>query len=139
MTPETIQCAYCGNRHTEWDHLRAIISGQEPTGFITEIANLVPSCGKCNQSKGSTNWKMWMLGDARLSPKTRGIKDLSERVSRLEAYEQWQTPKKFDFQSIAGQELWSDHIQNWRNVLEPLKKSQERANEIRVKVAAASK
>jgi hypothetical protein len=84
MSPETIRCAYCGDRHTEWDHLRAIISKQEPTGYITEIANLVPSCGKCNQSKGKSHWKTWMLGDAQLSPKTRGISDLAECVSRLE-------------------------------------------------------
>ena len=53
IDPKDIRCAYCGDKATEWDHLRPIITIQEPTGYITEIANLVPSCGKCNQSKGN--------------------------------------------------------------------------------------
>ena len=52
IDPSDIRCTYCGDPSTERDHLRPIITNQEPTGFITEIANLVPSCGKCNQSKG---------------------------------------------------------------------------------------
>src|SRR6266852_4036221 len=62
MDPVDIRCAYCGDKASEWDHLRPIISGQEPTGYITEIANLVPSCGKCNQSKGKSYWRSWMKG-----------------------------------------------------------------------------
>ncbi|WP_216846981.1 HNH endonuclease [Granulicella sp. L60] len=61
IEPNDIRCAYCGDKATEWDHLRAIIQDQEPTGYITEIANLVPACGKCNQSKGNhigaNGWK----------------------------------------------------------------------------------
>jgi len=43
IDPANICCAYCGDKATEWDHLRAIVSDQRPTGYITEIANLVPS------------------------------------------------------------------------------------------------
>src|SRR5580692_1306156 len=71
MGPSDIRCAYCGDKYTEWDHFRPIITDQKPTGYITEIANLVPSCGKCNQSKGKLNWKEWMNGPAKLSPKSR--------------------------------------------------------------------
>jgi hypothetical protein len=38
MDPADIRCAYCGDKSTEWDHLRPIITDQRPTGFITEIA-----------------------------------------------------------------------------------------------------
>src|SRR5438552_242802 len=62
LSAEDLRCAYCGDRATEWDHLRPLIAGQEPTGFIGEIQNLVPACGKCNQSKGNSNWRVWMLG-----------------------------------------------------------------------------
>jgi 5-methylcytosine-specific restriction endonuclease McrA len=84
-----IRCAYCGDSATEWDHLRPIVTGQEPTGYITEIANLVPSCGKCNQSKGKSYWRAWMEGNAKLPPKSRGVADLAARVQRLQLYEQW--------------------------------------------------
>jgi HNH endonuclease len=86
IEPHDIRCAYCGDKATEWDHFRSIISNQEPTGFITEIANLVPSCGRCNQSKGKSNWLVWMQGSARLSPKTRGVLDLHDRIARLTAF-----------------------------------------------------
>src|SRR5467141_2592011 len=96
IDPKDIRCAYCGDKATEWDHLRPIITNQEPTGYITEIANLVPSCGKCNQSKGKSNWRTWMTGPARLSPRMRGIGDLDMRISRLELYERWREPHRID-------------------------------------------
>lgn len=135
IDPRDIRCAYCGDKFTEWDHLRPIISNQEPTGYITEIANLVPSCGKCNQSKGKSYWRTWMEGSARLSPKSRGIDDLEERVARLIRYEAWREPRKIDFAAIVGPEMWKRHRENWRTVLDLLKKSQELATEIRTIVA----
>jgi hypothetical protein len=135
IDPKDIRCAYCGDKATEWDHLRPIISDQEPTGYITEIANLVPSCGKCNQSKGKSHWRAWMEGNARLSPKTRGVHDLAERVARLQSYEAWRHPRKLDFAALVGPEMWERHRQNWRDVLALLKKSQEVAGEIRSIVA----
>src|SRR5260370_29886624 len=52
-----VRCAYCGDKMTEWDHLRPLVVKQRPTGYISEIANLVPACGKCNQSKGNSSWR----------------------------------------------------------------------------------
>jgi hypothetical protein len=135
MNPQDIRCAYCGDKSTEWDHFRPIISDQEPTGFITELANLVPSCGKCNQSKGKSHWRAWMESNARLSPKSRGIQDLSARIERLEKYESWRQPRKIDFAAVVGPEMWNRHRENWRNVLDLLKKSQELAGEIRAIIA----
>jgi 5-methylcytosine-specific restriction endonuclease McrA len=137
IDPKDIRCAYCGDKATEWDHLRPIISNQEPTGYVTEIANLVPSCGKCNQSKGKSYWRTWMEGNARLSPKTRGVPDLSDRVTRLQAFEDWREPRRIDFATIVGAEMWQQHRQNWQSVLELLKKSQQLASEIRNIVAKA--
>jgi hypothetical protein len=68
---------------TDWDHLRPLVRNRRPTGFIGEIKNLVPSCGPCNQSKGAADWKAWMTGKARGSPTTRGVKDVADRVCRL--------------------------------------------------------
>jgi len=137
MDPMDIRCAYCGDKSTEWDHLRPIISNQEPTGYITEIANLVPSCGKCNQSKGKSDWRSWIQGPARLSPSTRGVSDVSLRVNRLGNYERWKQPCKVDFAAIVGPEMWARHRQNWRTVLDHLKESQLLATEIRSIVAKA--
>lgn len=54
MGYNSIRCAYCGDPQTEWDHLRPLVVDKQPTGYISEIHNLVPACGKCNQSKGNS-------------------------------------------------------------------------------------
>jgi hypothetical protein len=131
MTPEQIRCAYCGDQHTEWDHLRPIIGGKKPTGYITEIANLVPACGKCNQSKGGYHWREWMLGSAAQSPKSRGIPNIDRKVMLLERYEAWRTPVRVDFDRVVAPELWQKHLQNCQDVLTLLANSQTLAKEIR--------
>lgn len=138
LDSQDIRCAYCGDKSTEWDHLRPLITNQKPTGFITEIANLVPSCGKCNQSKGKSNWLAWIKSSARLSPATRGISGLEDRIARLQKYESWRQPRKIDFEAVAGPELWERHQRNWRDVLDRLRESQRLASEIREIVAKAT-
>ena len=79
---DDLRCAYCGNPATEWDYLRPLVVKGRPTGYVSEIANLVPACNsKCNSSKGNKPWRTWMLGKAAHSPATRGIPDLHERVA----------------------------------------------------------
>ena len=79
MDASDVQCAYCGDKMTEWDHLRPLVVEQRPTGYISEIANLVPACNKCNQSKGNTGWRKWMLSKkARHSP-TKARQDRRRR------------------------------------------------------------
>ncbi|KJL26043.1 HNH endonuclease [Microbacterium foliorum] len=63
---EHVTCSYCGDTSTEWDHFRPLVEKQRPTGYISEIHNLVPACGKCNQSKGNKHWLTWMRSTARL-------------------------------------------------------------------------
>lgn len=133
-----VSCAYCGDPNTEWDHLRPLVVSQRPTGYISELQNLVPSCGKCNQSKGNKYWRDWMLGSARLSPSTRGINDIDARVALLERYETWQTPTRLDFASVVGDELWKTHWENHVQVLNMMRESELTAALIREKVAARS-
>jgi hypothetical protein len=137
--PATFQCAYCGGDASEWDHLRPLVKDKKPTGYISEINNLVPSCGKCNQSKGNKDWKTWMLSTAKLSPTTRSIKDIPERIKRLEAYENSKTPTKMDFASIVGQEVWALHQANLERVQSLMRESQELAAKINSEVANAYK
>ena len=139
MTPETFQCAYCGSSASEWDHLRPLVKSKKPTGFISEIHNLVPSCGKCNQSKGNKEWKTWILSNAKLSPATRGIKDLNERIRRLDVYERWEIPTQLNFESIVGADVWAQHWQNWERMQLLMRESQELAAKINRRVASAYK
>ncbi len=52
-------CVYCGKTYDisqlTLDHVRPRCFGGEDL-----TSNLVPSCWKCNQAKGSRNWLTWM-------------------------------------------------------------------------------
>src|SRR5205823_413085 len=113
---------------------RPLVEGQQPTGYISEIANLVPSCGKCNQSKGKKPWREWMLSSAPRSPRSRGVHDLSRRILRLEQYERWRQPKRLDFRTLCGEELWQKHWANWNAAIQVLKVSQEGAEQVRQQI-----
>ena len=131
MNNENFQCAYCGDTASEWDHLRPLVVDKKPTGYISEIQNLVPSCGKCNQSKGNKNWKLWITSEAKLSPASRGISNIENRIAKLTDYEKWEIPTKIDFEAVVGEEKWQQHWDNWQLVIDTMKKSQLLANEIK--------
>jgi hypothetical protein len=134
MEPADVRCVYCGDRATEWDHLRPLVLKRRPTGFISEIANLVPSCGKCNQSKGNSAWRDWMLGKAKLSPTGRGVSNIADRVARLEAYERWRTPTRVDFESIIARDAWEHYWSLCERVIEDMRRCQEVADSVRAQV-----
>ena len=139
MKPEDVRCAYCGDKASEWDHLRPLVLKLRPTGFISEIANLVPSCGKCNQSKRNDPWKDWMLGGTPLSPTGRGIPGVNERVARLERYIQWKSPTVVDFAAIFGKKDWNSYWKLWEILNEDMRKAQDVANSLHDRVMAAIK
>ena len=134
MNPSSVKCAYCGDASTEWDHLRPIVRNKQPTGYISEIGNLVPACGKCNQSKGNKDWRVWMVSAAPLSPKSKGVPDVETRMSRLEAYEQWKPRDPISFASIVGEESWNRHWGNHEAVIEAMRDSQELADDIKSEI-----
>ena len=135
LDPTDLRCAYCGDKSTEWDHLRPLISGQDPTGYISEIQNLVPACGKCNQSKGNSHWRSWMLGNAKLCPRVRCIADLEIRIARLEKFEQWREPTKLNIPEVVGEELWREYKANWRQLLDAMRNSQELSHRLKAKLS----
>jgi hypothetical protein len=98
---------------------------------------LVPACGKCNQSKGNKPWHNWIVSSAQLSPKTRGVSDLSKRIERLQAYEAWKNPTKIDFESVVGKEKWEQHWANWELVQSTMRQAQKLATEINQTIAKA--
>jgi len=129
IDPSDVRCAYCGDKSSEWDHLRPLVIGRRPTGYISEIANLVPACGKCNQSKGNKPWREWMLSTtAQRSPTSRGRTDVAARMERLSRFEQWKSATKIDFEAIVGRERWDHYWSLCEAVVDELKQCQEIAD-----------
>ena len=139
MEPSDLRCSYCGDKASEWDHLRPIVVKMRPTGYISEIANLVPSSGKCNQSKRNEYWKDWMLGSADLSPSARGVANVEELIARLDAYERWKSPTKIDFEKVMGKETWEKYWSMWEKVNAELRECQNFADSLRALISEGIK
>ena len=137
MTEETIECAYCGDSCTEWDHLNPLVENKKPTGYITEIHNLMPSCATCNQSKGNQNWRKWIYSDAPKSPHSRGIKDLDERVARIDAYVSKFNPVRLNFEDIVGHCKWESYQQSLLELEEHMRQCQNLQDEVATQITEA--
>ena len=136
MRAETVQCAYCGDKASEWDHLRPLVVDRRPTGYISEIGNLVPSCGKCNQFKGNKNWIEWIVSNAPHAPARRGVIGLSSRIERLKEYERWRPAEPIDFEAILGPELYAQYWLKLDQAIEYMRECQVFAQALRVQIAS---
>jgi HNH endonuclease len=134
LDPSDLRCSYCGDRATEWDHLRPLVKEGKPTGYPSSIRNLVPSCGKCNQSKGSTNWKEWMLGVARHSPSARKIADIKHRIARLERLESWANCIPLNVKELVSPELWEQYYTMQEEILTKMRAAQKLAIEVALEI-----
>lgn len=132
---DNLRCAYCGGQYTEWDHFYPIVRDKKPTGYISEINNLVPACGKCNQSKGNTYWLDWIVSNAKLSPKTRKIDNLAVNILLLKKYEKWSNPTVIDFSEIIDPILWEEHWKNCEKLHELMHNSQKTSDQIKIAIS----
>lgn len=110
---EAVRCAYGSDICTERNLLHPLAYNKTPTGLISEIHNLVLSCNKCNQLKGSRECREWITSNASPFPKMRDVLDLEERIARLEEHEGIFERTQIDFGKIVRDELRSKHWQNY--------------------------
>lgn len=134
MTLGSRTCVYCGVFATDWDHLRPLVKGKRPTGFLNEARNLVPSCGPCNQSKSGAYWRDWMEGQAPGSPKTRGVKDVEDRIFRLEEFESWGKLEPFPIKEVVGDDRWTRYWAALQEIEDKMKEAQTLADDIQKSV-----
>ncbi len=134
MRADDIRCSYCGGEASEWDHLRPIVKNRRPTGYISEIRNLVPACGKCNQSKGNKDWRSWMTSTASRSPRMQGVSDLDERTARLDRFEQWGNVQPLDLCEIVGGTAWRDHWDHLNEIEKLMRLAHEHAEVMRERI-----
>jgi hypothetical protein len=137
MTRDRISCIYCGAPASDWDHLRPLVRARRPTGYINEIRNLVPSCGRCNQSKSGADWRAWMLGTARGSPTSRGVADVQDRVERLQRFEDWGDVQPLALRDLAGAEEWDAYWANLEIIESQMREAQRHATRIQPAIRAA--
>jgi hypothetical protein len=137
MSEDNITCVYCGAGATDWDHLRPLVRKKQPTGYINEIRNLVPSCGPCNQSKSGRDWKNWMLGAAIGSPTTRNVADITERISRLDRFVEWGNVKALPLRELAGVDRWDAYWKHLFAIEQAMIEAQREAFEVQSAIREA--
>lgn len=127
------KCAYCTSKASEWDHFRSVIKDSKPSGYSTDIYNLVPSCGKCNQSKGSKDWNVWILSEAKLSPKSLNTPNLEELIiPNLLNFEEWSKDKTYQLTKEEIEEL-DIYMKECEELINSLYKYQEKAKAFQLK------
>lgn len=119
-----------GDYATQWDHLNAIVRDKEPTGYITEISNLVPCCSICNSSKGNTKWSLWIKSERGKTPTARKKKILEERIKRLEEYEIKFRPLQLDNKQIIDKEEYGKFFALRDSLLREMSRCDEEARKI---------
>lgn len=131
LDAEDLRCVYCGDPATEWDHFYPVMRNGQPTGYLTRIQNLVPACGKCNQSKGNRYWKDWMTSSAPRSPATRGVKKLSQRIKRLQSFEAWGAEATVDFETALGRDAMKQHNDYLKQILNLMTEAETHSKALR--------
>ncbi len=138
MAPDQMSCAYCGAASSDWDHLRPLVRNGRPTGYLTEIRNLVPSCAPCNQSKSGSDWRQWIKGNAKGSPHSRGISDIDERVARLDGYEKWGADAhRLTLDELVSAEILERHWKNLAEIKQMMREAQSHAEKVRAAIKSA--
>ena len=138
LDPDDLRCAYCGDKATEWDHLRPLVKDGRPTGYPSSIKNLVPACGKCNQSKGISDWKLWMSSKATLSPTSRGLPNLEVKIRHLEEYELWAKCQALNIEQLVDGSTWQKYYELQDEILRKMREAQDIAVVLAKQVRAAS-
>jgi hypothetical protein len=129
-----LRCVYCGEKATEWDHLRPLVIGKKPSGYISDIKNLVPSCGNCNHSKGNRNWKDFIMQKAQESNNQIEIKNYNARIKRLEKYENWGQITAINFEKLIDKDIWKQYWELCENLHNEMKRCQNLADQINVEI-----
>lgn len=121
------ECAYCLQNGNVKDHLKPLVSNGMPTGYITDIHNLVPCCQRCNSSKGSKSFSEWYKSSKNIKRlKEIGLKDveIERRFAVISSFEA-EIPNPIDYESIVGKELWDEYKERKQKLLQELVDNQK--------------
>jgi hypothetical protein len=91
----------------------------------------------CNQSKGASDWREWMMGKARGSPTTRNVTDVHDRMGRLSRFEAWGNVRPIAFEGLISKAVWDEYWSQLDAVLDAMRIAQEKAAIVRDSIMGA--
>ena len=131
------QCAYCLGEANAMDHVKPLVTNGLPTGYITEIKNLVPCCSACNSAKGAKDFLLWYKSQKNIERLYRkGLDDeqIDDRFNIVSAYID-KIPQPINYKEILGDEIWDEYIARKSKMLELLKENQTFCNQLSTIIA----
>ena len=120
------QCAYCLGKANAMDHVKPLVTNGLPTGYITEIRNLVPCCSACNSAKGAQDFKSWYKSAknvARLHLEGLTDTQIEERFEIISRYVD-KIPQPIDYKTILGDDMWNEYLRRKEEMISLLKDDQ---------------
>ena len=123
-------CVYCGDKASDWDHLRPLVRNKMPTGYIHELRNYVPSCNTCNQSKGGSDWEVWFRSETANSPTRRRVTELDLKLQRLKLYVDWGKVTPLILSKLCDENSLDAYFDVLKEIQDDLVKAQLLASEL---------
>lgn len=110
-------CAYCGIKSDYLEHFRPLVENKKPTGYGSDIYNLVPSCKTCNEKKKNDYWKTWMNNLEIIG--TVHSENHNKRFDNLKKFESWGENKviHINYENLIGSEIWSKYLKSFEELL----------------------
>lgn len=121
------QCAYCLGDANAMDHIKPLVTNGLPTGYITDIHNLVPCCSACNSSKGKKDFSEWYLSQNnidRLHKKGLDDEEIQNRYKVIINYIN-HIGEPLNYQEIVGDDLWNEYLSRRKDLIAALRENQE--------------
>lgn len=119
------QCGYCMryNEAKTADHINPLVISGMPSGYITDINNLIPCCKDCNSKKQGKLFKDWYLTtDNVIWLKTNGMDEstIMNRYKTINKYISKHCSEPYSYKDIVGEKLWNEYcmrIENLKQIL----------------------
>lgn len=75
-----------------------------------------------------------MLGDAKGSPKTKGVPDLQMRIERIDRFVAWGKVEPLAMNELGGSDDWEAHWRNLEAILAEMREAQKHADKLKLKI-----
>lgn len=126
------QCAYCLGKANAMDHVKPLVKNGLPTGYKTEIRNLVPCCSACNSAKGAQDFATWYKSAknvARLHLEGLTDTQIEERFEAISRYID-KIPQPIDYKTMLGDDMWNEYLHRKEEMISLLKENQVFCNKL---------
>lgn len=113
----TVRCFYCdASEPNRWDHLHAVSRGGDTTP-----GNLVPACGRCDDSKQDRDVGEWVRSTSRHRPPETRLPELQARILAYQKHFAY-VPVEFE-QRLSPEDL--SRYRRFRDEVEALRRHLE--------------